>query len=301
MPGVREQLILRRDFAALGGDSRLRRACASGELTRVATGVYIPAALWNRLSADDRFLAVVHAAALRFPQEVFSHRSAAALWGLPITGAWPPKAETSVSRAEGGRSNRGVIRRAVGLPASVTEIDGVRVTTLGRTVVDAASVGTFEEGVAFADRALRMNPSLQLADELASASPTGRERARRVVAFADGRAESAGESLSRTAIMMLGFAAPQLQVALHDDSGFVGRVDFAWPEHAVVGEFDGAGKYLREEWMNGRSAAEVVIAEKRREDRIRALGLRVARWGWSEARSPRVLELRLTAAGVPRG
>jgi hypothetical protein len=52
----------------------------------------------------------------------------------------------------------------------------------------------------------------------------------------------------------------------------IGFADFAWP--GVVGECDGRLKY---------ADRDVLWAEKRREDRIRALGLRVIRWGWDDA------------------
>jgi hypothetical protein len=42
----------------------------------------------------------------------------------------------------------------------------------------------------------------------------------------------------------------------------------------------------------------VVYEEKLREDRIRATGIRVARWGWAEAGSTTLLGRRLAAVGV---
>lgn len=74
--------------------------------------------------------------------------------------------------------------------------------------------------------------------------------------------------------------------------------DFYWPELGLVGEFDGHGKYLREEMARGRTAAEVVMAEKAREDRLRALGLRVVRWGWADLLDPARLRRKLLAAGL---
>jgi very-short-patch-repair endonuclease len=70
-------------------------------------------------------------------------------------------------------------------------------------------------------------------------------------------------------------------------------VDFWWPSARVIGEFDGKGKYLREEYSGGRSIADIVIDEKLREDRLRALGATVVRWGWSEAASSARLLARL--------
>jgi very-short-patch-repair endonuclease len=58
-------------------------------------------------------------------------------------------------------------------------------------------------------------------------------------------------------------------------------VDFFWEEQATVGEFDGRLKYT------GQPNADVLYAEKRREDRLRALGLEVVRFGYHEVRGGR--------------
>ena len=51
----------------------------------------------------------------------------------------------------------------------------------------------------------------------------------------------------------------------------------------------------------GRSAERVVLDEKIREDRLRALGLRVVRWRWPAATTPGALATALSAAGLPLG
>ncbi|NEN04490.1 hypothetical protein G3T36_01260 [Diaminobutyricibacter tongyongensis] len=127
----------------------------------------------------------------------------------------------------------------------------------------------------------------------------GHARAREVIEFADTRAESPLESVSRLLIHQAGFPPPTLQLALSDVDGLIGEVDFAWPELGVVGEADGELKYLDAALRSGRSAEQVVIDEKYREDRIRALGYRVVRWGWRETMRPRLLVARLSAAGLP--
>jgi very-short-patch-repair endonuclease len=49
-----------------------------------------------------------------------------------------------------------------------------------------------------------------------------------------------------------------------------------WPGLGVIGEADGVMKY---------GSADDLIAEKAREDRLRALGLMVVRWTWDEIRA----------------
>ena len=93
---------------------------------------------------------------------------------------------------------------------------------------------------------------------------------------------SVGESRSRVAMARLGVAAPVLQWAVIGPGGVVlGRADFGWPEHGVAGEFDGFVKYGRL-LRPGEVPADVVFAEKRREDAMRAVLRGVVRWTWDE-------------------
>ena len=57
--------------------------------------------------------------------------------------------------------------------------------------------------------------------------------------------------------------------------------DFGWPAARTVGEFDGRVKYGRLV-RPGQDPGDVVYAEKLREDRLRAQGLAVVRWTWSD-------------------
>ena len=68
----------------------------------------------------------------------------------------------------------------------------------------------------------------------------------------------------------------------------------------VVGEFDGVEKYVKPEFLKGRTPSQAVVAEKNRENRIRAAGFNVVRWDWADLVEPLRLERKLAAAGVPR-
>jgi hypothetical protein len=61
----------------------------------------------------------------------------------------------------------------------------------------------------------------------------------------------------------------------------IGYADFGWPTYRTVGEFDGQIKYGRL-LRPGQEPGDAVFAEKVREDQIRAAGLTVVRWTWSE-------------------
>jgi hypothetical protein len=65
--------------------------------------------------------------------------------------------------------------------------------------------------------------------------PPGVPDARRVVAFADARSESVGESRSRVAIALAGLPPPQLQWPV--TLGSTAYTDFAWPEQRIGDRF----------------------------------------------------------------
>lgn len=312
--GWRQHLIEARGAVAQGASAELYRSAAAGTVVRIAPGVFLPSEVWQSLDPDDRFRARIDAAAIRFGDAgPFSHLSAAAMWGLPNVTPWPARAEVLAAHETGGRSRRGLVRHAVGIPSDGEVIDGHRVTSLARTVVDAASALPFTGGVAMTDFVLRAASRGEAGVAAARASHAelqrvvaergslrGGAKARRAVEFADGRSGSPGESLSRCAMLTSGIPSPQLQTRFSDAMGLIGYVDFWWPEWGVIGEFDGRGKYLREDLRNGKTTAEVIVDEKVREDRLRAAtGARVVRWGWDVARSPQLLATALLRAGLP--
>jgi hypothetical protein len=116
---------------------------------------------------------------------------------------------------------------------------------------------------------------------LQAARRPGNVRAREVLRFADSRSESVAESHSRWLMAELGLPAPELQHVFHDaEDRFVARVDFWWPNFGLVGEVDGMAKYT-DGAKPGKSPQQVVLAEKRREEALRRLGVWVIRWDWA--------------------
>ncbi len=106
------------------------------------------------------------------------------------------------------------------------------------------------------------------------ASWPGAQRIPPLLALADGRSESALESLSRVSMHRAGLPMPELQVEVWVDDRFLARLDFLWRDANLVGESDGRLKY--------RSGADL-YAEKRRQEELEDVGLLVIRWGWPEA------------------
>jgi hypothetical protein len=95
-------------------------------------------------------------------------------------------------------------------------------------------------------------------------------------------AASVGESLGRCLFRRHRLPEPELQFEVRDRDGqLIGTTDWGWPEHRLLGEFDGRVKYGRL-LEPGQDPGEVVFAEKRREDLLRevtAFGMVRLIWG----------------------
>ena len=305
-------ILFSRDIVVPGERAEFFRRVHAGELTTIHRGIFVETARWTRLTTDQRHRALVHAAA-RYSAQSFTvcHLSAASMWRLPSIERWPDRIHTIIGAAGGGRSTGLFRRHAVGVSDDTVVIDGLRVTSLARTVVDVAASTSFAAAVVIADAALRRTDhavdglprsSLRRADLLEAAKliPAGQggTKACRSLAFADGRADRPGESLSRVAMAIAGIPVPDLQVEVFGASGARYFADFGWLELNFLGEFDGHGKYSRPECLNGRTPQQALIDEKRREDDLRAAGYRVVRWEWETARSPERLATHLRRAGL---
>jgi hypothetical protein len=288
----------------------LARRCASGQLIRVRHGVYVDGAAWQELQKWEQYRVRIHAAAEMFEtRTVFARHSAATLWGIPTLGVHHP-VEALTMKNDGGRSRAGVRRYFAdprGLNAALR--NGLYVTSRVRTVLDLAAYSTFPEAIVPLDHVLRPDkaaglPALSKAELLAGIdnnySAAAVRRIEAALAFADPLSGSAGESFSRAIMWAAGFEAPVLQQEIKDDAGLVGYSDYYWDTVKVAGEFDGVQKYMKPEYLKGRNASQVVVAEKWREDRIRAAGVSVVRWSWAEVLEQGRLERKLAAAGVPR-
>ncbi len=267
--------------------SDIRSRIKQGSLRRLRRNVY---AVAETVSPEEHHRRLILASLGNVADSnVVSHISGGILHNLPV----PRKhlrhvTMTRVTPGHGEHSDRMIVRHTALAEDEVTLIDGMRVTTLARTVFDLARSLPFEWGVMACDAGYRQGleaTHLQLSTRR-HPRLRGAPRARRVAEFGDARSESAAESLSRVQIFRAGLPQPNLQRELFDADGvFVARPDFLWPEHRLVGEVDGRTKYgalLK----HGQDPIDAVMAEKRREESIRQLGYWVVRWDWDLAWRP---------------
>ena len=305
-------LVLSHELAALGMDRDLRQQFALGEMHRIFPGAYIRTAEFRSLDVDARYRLRVAAVSQLLPGTQFSRDSAAALWRLPCLGRWTDRVHATSPRRTGGRSGALVQRHGIGLDLNAVQIDGVTITSLARTLDEMDCAPSFARAVGMLDDGLR-NPVAgdfrsgmivptreQVFFELASLGRiAGRARAGLAINFADPSSGSLGESVSRVQMLALGIPMPELQVPFYDRHGLIGITDFYWRELGLIGEFDGHSKYGdRRRFATHLAPEEVVVAEKEREDRLRAVAGGIIRWGWRVAMNRPELGALLEARGL---
>jgi hypothetical protein len=278
------------------------------DLARVRRGYFRPRDL-QLDAADQHRLRIMATADARQRGLVFSHASAAALWGCPLLApdlAYVHATQPGAARrtTAGVRVHRNVIpdEQIVTLPS------GLQVTSRAWTAVQLAATGTLPNVLLPLDHLLLGLASegdaetAAIIERLIGLIPPrmkGGARAVRHLQLADPRSGSAGESLSRGQMVLLGVPMPDLQTRFPRlDVPGDDVVDFDWPELGAFGEFDGAGKYFAQELAGDRTPQQVLWDEKAREDRIRRHRPRGARWGWNDALSRTRLARILAAAGI---
>lgn len=305
----------RADLMRRGVDRhRLDALLREGTLARLRPAVYVRCADIRTLTPEERI--VLHARALALVSTdtpLFSHQTAAALHGLPLYRPDTERIHLILDDRRRGAVARAVRHRGDVDPQEVETCAGLRVTGLVRTMADIARTCEFATAVCTLDGALRRvavtatgtydaDAARRLTASALDASRRsahGRARAARALAFADGRAQLPGESISRVRIAELGLHPPRLQVGVPAPSGGMYYVDFGLDDIKIWGEFDGRGKYTDPALRSGRSAEQVFMAEKQREDWIRGTtGRPVIRWGWSDLVDADALARRFAAFHV---
>lgn len=317
---ARTMLLSRQQLLGSGITERqLGADLAANRLIRLHRGTYVSAKQWNELWWEGQHLLkvlAVHAASAG-SGPVFTHASAAVLWGLPLYRMGEMPVQVLVQGRRHSRVIAGVVRRDMQVDEDdIVEVDGIRVTSLIRTVMDVARTCPFTTAVGCADAALRraaVTGYIVDADaeaqwregggRVAAPGLRGVRQARRALEFADGRAQLPGESVSRVHLHTLGFSGYDLQVPVTGSAGDQYWLDFAFPRARTFGEFDGEGKYTDQSLRDAPSAHEAVLNEKNREDDVRGVtGWRFARWGHQHIRTADDLGRRLAAFGLrPHG
>ena len=329
------RLILPSDVELAGQDSRLlARLCNKGRYVRVRRSVYTEAAQWQELDEASRY--GLRASAFQLTTKrppIFSHTTAALLWGLWVLGL-PENLHILTDKSDGGRSRGDITRHLRRQDDVAVRCGPFLLTDKLTTTIELITRLKFEQAVAVCDSSMHQvrypkpgnvftslaiptsdhapqwntdtpqglplvkSNLLEAAESLPSKS--ARNRAVAVIEFASGLSGSAGESISRVRMSQLGFVAPALQHGFVLRDGRNSFVDFWFEKQRKVGEFDGRKKYLRKDWAGGKSIEDRIIDEKNREDQIRAQCAGFFRWTWAEMMDLNGFERLLRQAGIPK-
>lgn len=272
-------------------DEMVRTQLRSGRLLRLRPRVYLAAEAWPE-DPEAQQIVLARAEQVAFPDAVISHGSAALIWGLPTPGAkrWQESPPTlTLPRGGGYRTDTRSARHVLAaLPAHHLTRDpaGYTVTTVARTAVDLARGLDLPEALVLLDAAARRigesivtrphreyyaSPAVRaMARELLTEAAQVRRFAslRRAIDLTDPRRESPIESLAAGHFVLAGLPMPEFQVRIRTAIG-VFYVDCYWPEQRLIGEADGAIKYVGPRSM---------VDEKIREQALRDTDRGMVRW-----------------------
>ncbi len=284
----RQGFFTRAQAADLGYDDRaVAREVRAGRWVRFRRGFYALADTWGEMDQVERHRVRSRAVLSSLGDRVaLSHVSGVVAhdlptWGLDLTRVHVTRLDGGPGRVEGDV----VHHEGVCLGEDVSCWEEGLVTTPVRSAFEAGSrAGGREVGLVLLDallhQGLATEREMDAQFKLMEHWPFLRSM-HLPYRLADGRAESVGESRGRWLFRKHRIPAPVLQFEVVDGAGqVVGTSDWAWPEHGVLGEFDGRIKYGRL-LKAGQEPGDAVFAEKQREDLMREVsGCRMIRFVW---------------------
>jgi hypothetical protein len=230
----------------------------NGGLVRVWYGVYAATApdLLGRLTALDLFMG---------QRAVACMGTAADLYGFDLENT------SAVHVLDPGVRMRPtvglMVHQRTGAP--LKHVAGRLATAPAWTAIEVARTLRRPRALAALDAALHSSACTRAELESAVREQKGRRGivvVRDLLPYADGRAESGMESEARLVMVDYGLPMPVLQYEIQALDGTVHRVDFAWPEHRVVAEYESI------DWHSG--GVEMIRDKKRYAD-FQDLGLTV--------------------------
>ncbi|MCB5275462.1 hypothetical protein BJG92_03013 [Arthrobacter sp. SO5] len=266
------------------GSRSIKSLLDSGSLVRLRYGCYARGSVWNALPAPVRSRQLIYAHAhgtltTSTGAFAYSHTSAARLHRLYL---WNVDDLIHVlQRVRPSAERHGKDVRCHTRPfsdAEVTQVSGLRSTSLERTAADCAMLLSYRQALIVMDHALRLGADRSLLQEMADSleGRRGIRTFRRVLDTADVRSESPGETLTRELFLRLRITMPEPQVEVTSRIGRH-RMDFAWKKEKVAVEFDGKVKYF-----DFRPTEEVLFEERRREKALTEEGWLFLRVEWKD-------------------
>ncbi|MBA2508749.1 MAG: hypothetical protein H0V32_08630 [Nocardioidaceae bacterium] len=231
-PTVLPESLLGRPFtiAAAGQHGVSRRVLAGKRFHRLVTGVYVHAdvELTVRVWAQAALLVTA-------PDAVVTGVTGLQVRGVYAGSPWPLRL-VSIHPYVVRRPGLAVTRVRVLPPHDVWLADPAHcllaACRAGLDLVDAVAAGDALVHRGHCDLA-------SLTDCLRAGRGAGSTQARRVSHLMRARVESPRETYARLLLVLAGLPEPTCNPNLGGDAGFIGRADLAYPEYAVIVEYDG--------------------------------------------------------------
>ncbi len=262
----------------------------SGRWRKLRYGVYTDRRILDHALSDPRELHELNLAAailsLRGPAAAFG-RSAALLHDLPLPNGEPHALEIVRDSGQDLRALHDRVKNPDSLPSirpktldfnqmDFDVIRGINCVSRAWAAVTAACRLPRNYRVGLLDSVLWQGGTTR--EELdaicaLSLSMRGMREVRRSIPLGCDGAQTILETISRLTFRDHNLPDPTLQEQIYDSRGLIGIVDFAWLSLGVLGEADGAIKYV---------TSQSIIDERRREQRLKDTGFEVFRWTWSE-------------------
>lgn len=244
---------------------QIRALVDDGVIERIVRGLY-------RMAGTRTPLQDIAAAVIRHADAVGSHVSALFVHGLDVVP--PERPYLTLPPGSTSRTTIGVLHRSPLDRVDRTRRRGIPVTSLPRSIVDAAEVLSVEELAAVVNEAISRKmvrlPHILDALHRVEAAPgrLGSGRLRTVLATWTEAIEpdSPTEAAAIRRIRTFGLPAPETQYEIVDEDGaFVARVDMAWPASKVAREYDSVKHH----------GPERIVPDEERLQAVEALGWRI--------------------------
>lgn len=218
--------------------AQIRHLVHDGILERIIRGLF-------RLAGTRTPLQDVAAVLMRHDGAHGSHVSALFVHGLDVEP--PRRAQFTLPPGRTSGTTLGTLHRSPLDPVDCTRRHGIPVTTVARSIVDAAAVLTVDELSAVVNEAVSRKmvqlPHIVGAASRVEAAPgrLGSGRLHGVLAtWTDAiQPDSPAEAAAIRRIRVFGLPAPVTQHEVVDEDGnFVARLDMAWPADRIAREYD---------------------------------------------------------------
>jgi hypothetical protein len=269
-------------------DRDLYRAMRDGAIVRIRQGAYAFGDVWSAANPIERHRLRAHAVLRSHDVPLaLSHTSAAVEHGLRLFEPRLDKVHVVCLDRTLARTTADVVYHRGACPESdLTMVGNQLVVVPVRAGLEAAALTTVRAGLVILDSVIDLEQGsmdeIHARFDAFSGVPNSRKLQITVRLTRKG-ANSVGESLSRYMMWSEHLPEPVLQFEVRGEFGnLIGVTDFAWPDHSLLGEFDGMIKYGRLR-RPGESPGDAVEREKKREDALREeTGWLMIRLIWSE-------------------